>query len=255
MGARVPKGIFTCPSRENLITIETLHKEYPAGFASFSGDKFVLHAGGCCFRVAFLCEGGSIILHPELERILLHTVSIFVLDTNFIIWAPKLRLGLEVPFEHGQPRLLEESGREAVLELVLKGSELMHNSSGGPILLRLRKASPEEVTPEDIEPDLRSMIPQDSSLRLIYAMYRRWLHFYESTDGEELPTSGDMAARSLSENFLLDANGDADDLGADELLSEGEAGMNVLMELLPVGSMRRLRDGDGASQIKTRRLE
>lgn len=254
MGARVPRGIFTCPSRENLITVDTLHKEYPAGFASYSGDKFVLHAGGCRFRIAFASDGGDVVLHPQIERILHHTVSILVLDTNFILWAPALRLGVEIPFEYGILRLLPGPTGQVMLELQLKGSELMGSSNGGAIALQIRPARDEEVSEEDIEPDLRFMLPQDSSLRRIHAMFTRWLHYYESTDGEELPTAGETEVRSLSENFCLGPGGDADDLGFDEQLSEGDAGMNIALELQPVGAMRRPRDNEASSYAKTRRL-
>lgn len=248
MSARVPRGIFTCPSRENLITVETLHKEYPAGFASFSGDKFVLHAGGCCFRIGFSGSPG-LHLHPQIERMLHHTVSIFVLDTNFILWAPALKLGVEIPFEYGVPMFDGTDG----LVLQLRGSSLMNSSDGTPVALLIRPARDAEVSAEDIEPDLRAMIPHDSSLRLIHAMYTRWLHFYESTDVEDLPT-GEAGSRTVRENFRLGHGGDADDLDNYEQLSEGDAGMNIALEFQPVGAVRRQRAHEGTTDIKSRRI-
>lgn len=267
------KLITEAPNIENTIPVSLYQASSPEKFSLEEDDKFVLYGGGTKFHLQVLDNDPThhLQIHPQLQLVRDTHVSLFVLNTSFIIWLEEACLGLEIGYQSIILHALQNlAPATPALYLQLVSNEFLTSVPAGPseftpsVELVVTAAGASHQNP------LFAHQPA-SSLAEIYDALSECSSFHHDDDSD-----GDAAAPLLASLGPADGpalahdgpaipvhwiqnSGNADDLEMDEGDSDGpESGMNVDVGFAQiVGSIRRRDETeDDVDEVpKTRRLQ
>lgn len=236
---------------ENTIPLEVFQAQYPARFSLLDDDKFVLHAGSSRFQIALTeTSRNQTVVDPALD--FSGTVSLFVLNTCFVVWLNESSLGVEFPYTLIALHALQEVNGQVVLYLQLLSCALFHSITESLEFESTVELVLGETSQNTIEMPL---LTHNSSILQIYDALGRCsaLHFDSESDSEVgepdlAPEEPEIPAQWLN-------LGDADDLGMDTNGSDGEAGMNVGLGTNQIAGTIRRRDLKSDEHAKIRKLQ
>lgn len=244
-----PQIINDIPNIENTIPISTYQASSPEKFSLEDDDKFVLYAGGENYKLQVSNDMNNIKVSQEIKSITDFGVSIFVLNTNFIIWCDDINKGIMFPYQS----IILHALKKDSLYLQIVSNKLFENTN----------ESSEFTSSVEIEIHFHDSqklkgfpsIPND--IHSIYEAMNKCSSFHfdeEDMDDEEqqqqqqqqldMPLDGafqgfdsieqqqaiEIPSNWVSNDIALASNqGDADDLEASDENQEREleAGMNV----------------------------
>ncbi|CAH2355964.1 protein Lot5p [[Candida] railenensis] len=256
---RSPHFVFQQPNVENTIPVKKYLSSSPEKFSSEEEDNLILYAGGESYYLEILENDPTVKLVVD-KRLKATSVtksdsvsdssgplgkfegivSLFVLNTCFLIWFQESDIGIEFPYQCITLHALQ--GDKLYLQVV--SNEILKaipSHSSLPIDYDLTV----ELTIRNVEVDIKSnSLFQDknnsswyssSSVQRIYEAMSRCSanHFDDDEEAEESePTTWytgnddiDRVVPDVPDSWLN--QGDADDLGEQEPILEGEAGMDV----------------------------
>lgn len=249
-----PKITRECPSLENTVFVDSYKSQYPARYSSEDDDKHVLHAGGHGYRV--FESSLAVHLDPQVARIFESPVTLFVLNSIFVIWSDFLNHGLEIPYTLIALHALKEMDSQLVLYLQIL-----------PCLLFTLPDGPQEVgnfdiviRTEDAEFSLQtklqspSLFAKNSTMPELYCALSTCsaLHYDSDSESNGLESPAWITKNSDSQLEVPTHwinSGVADDLVMDSPFEDqlGEAGMNIdVGETAVIGVRRRNSDAFNA---------
>lgn len=283
-----PRLIFEQPNIENTIPLAVYQASSPEKFSIEDDDKFVLHAGGAEYKLSILNNDptSTINISSEIEGIQDGTISLFVLNTSFIIWIDSLEKGLELPYQCISLSALQELNDTQVLYLQILSNDYIHSISSEPSENVL---TVELVVSKALGTGGRTNPLFKNTISDIHGTYDALstcsaFHFDSASDeesynnGNELFSMGEYGASSdmapsleIPSSWIGDEGlegaafknvGDADDLEIDddEIQKANDngapvAGMNVDVGFASIlGSTRKRGEDEMSESIKARKL-
>ncbi|KAK6456162.1 low temperature responsive protein [Scheffersomyces xylosifermentans] len=290
-----PKIIQEQPNVENTIPVSLYQASSPEKFSLEDDDKFVIYGGGISYSMNILQNDPTrqLALVPELQEVDYSNVSLFVLNTSFIIWFNSAKIGLELPYQsiilHALHTLSSESG-SPLLYLQIVSNEYIRSIPTEPT----EYVSSVEIQISENEKynngngnQLFANNP-NTSIESVYEALSKCSTFHLDSDSEEEEGSQffgfgqqqeQLPALQIPSNWISNGNsedndiehdleepviknaGDADDLEFDDGEESSEqdenhvAGMNVDVGFASIAGTIRKRDEDNSGPAKNRRVQ
>lgn len=251
---RHPRITHECPNVENTIPLAVFQAQYPARFSLLDDDKFVLHAGGANFRLELVDSASSkTAVDPRLD---LHgPVSLFVLNTCFVVWFNGTSAGIEIPYKLMALHALKEVEGVVVLYLQLLSCDLFtcipleQSEFTLTVELVISEGAQETAAPSPLVAHNDTILKIYEALSLCSA-----LHYDSESDSEGFePEPTEEPLLEIPTQWLN--SGDADDLGMyHDSESDDEAGMNVALGTSQMAGQVRRRDSKSDGR-KVRKLQ
>lgn len=254
---RSPHFVFQQPNVENTIPVKKYLSSSPEKFSSEEEDNLILYGGGESYYLEILENDPTVNLAVD-ERLKSPSVptsvsdsgepvgkfggivSLFVLNTCFLIWFQESDIGIEFPYQCITLHALQ--GDKLYLQVV--SNEIL-KAIPNDLLLPVDYDLTVALTIRKVDVDIKSnSLFQDknngswygsSSVQRIYEAMSRCSanHYDDEEEAEEGEPSTwytgndyvDRAVPDVPDSWLN--QGDADDLGEQEPILEGEAGMDV----------------------------
>lgn len=245
------KIIHEQPNVENTIPLTVYQTSFPARFSLEDDDKFVIYDGArsVAMRILNNDPAVSVAICPELQNLDYSNVSLFVLNTAFIIWFTGHDLGLEIPYQSIVLHAIQEAGNGPTLYLQFASSDY--------ILAQFKQES-EFIASIEVQINLvnhsqanSNPLLADTTIQSIYEALSKCSAFHYDSDDEEEPAESqpalDIPSSWLNQDHILRNSGDADDLEDANEEDEGNyvAGMSVNIGFAPIaGSIRKREEED-----------
>lgn len=285
-----PKLIYEKPNIENTIPLSLYQSSSPEKFSIEDDDKFVIYGGGSGYRVSILRNDSSceVNIHSELQQIESTAITLFVLNTNAVIWLDSAQRGLELPYQSIAISALQATDESQALYLQVLSNDYMASVPNEPSeytsnveLIIMRDDS---LRRDEYDPLLRGIA---SDIPAVYNALSTCSAFHfdsesddennENTNGfyglDALETGNDGPSLEIPTSWIQNNGsdhdiafrnvGDADDLEMDEeeLQPEREecdtpiAGMNVDVGYASLaGSIRKRGEDEITETHKSRKL-
>ncbi|ODV69480.1 protein LOT5 [Hyphopichia burtonii NRRL Y-1933] len=256
------KLIHEIPNVENTIPVSLYQSSSPEKFSVEDDDKFVLYAGGSGYKFEILNNDPTHDLNInglELQKTSL--VSLFVLNTSFIIWFEELNKGLDINYQSIILHALQTNSQlsqNPILYLQLLSNDYLQSLPKQPTefvsSIELVITTNNDGKPGPNEQNPLFTVQEQSSLTDIYDALSECSSFHDSEDEDEnienpmsqfasidevsqpaleVPSSwlqdgGEAISMDTEyethESIPFRNSGDADDLEIDELYEEPNNG-------------------------------
>lgn len=263
---------------ENTVLVDSYKSLYPARYSLEDDDKHVLHAGGEGYHVSFDSTRVTF-MDPVILKIFNSCVTLFVLNSTFLIWSPSLGVGLELPYTLIAIHALKDSEGSPALYLQIIPCSLFSTSGDGEMIDTLDLLIYDEIQfNENQEASTRDSVgstnanetnknQKESLFSKKYSMQGLYdalstcsaLHYDSESDSEGFNSPSSWITEASGSQIEVPSHwinsGDADDLGNDaHIVHDGEAGMNIdVGETTVIGVRRKNSDGLSAA-AKSRRV-
>lgn len=275
-----PKLVYECPSIENTVLVDSYQALYPARYSLEDDDKHVLHAGGKGYQVSLDMSRVSYI-DAKLVQVFGSSVTLFVLNSTFVIWSESEAVGLELPYQLIAVHALKDIDDVLALYLQIIPCSLFSTNGHSEyvetleVLITegpsLREFQGEPVQPNH-DPDTSNLpnkkfmdylFPQTYSMQGLYNALSTCsaLHYDSDSDSDGFNSPSSWITKDTASQLEVPSHwinsGVADDLGMDaQGEEEGDAGMNIdLGETAVIGLRRRNSDALGElANSKVRRV-
>lgn len=283
------KLIFEQPNIENTIPLSVYQASSPEKFSIEDDDKLVLHAGGSGYKISVLRNDPTheVKIHEELHNVENLDISLFVLNTCFIIWLDEIQKGLELPYQSISLSALQSNSDSQALYLQILSNDYISSIPTQPT----EYTSTVELIITKNKDIPKTMVNRlfESTNSEIYGLYNGLstcsaFHYDSESDEENGNADGfysmgfqdsDTNAPALEipsswinneendQDITIKNIGDADDLELDEEELQRArdesatpvAGMNVDVGYASlVGSIRKRGDDDVGEFYKSRKL-
>lgn len=285
-----PKLIFEQPNVENTIPLSVYQASSPEKFSIEDDDKLVLHAGGSGYKIAVLRNDPTheVKMHEELQSIENSDISLFVLNTCFIIWLDEIQKGLELPYQSISLSALQNNSDSQALYLQLLSNDYISSIPTEPteytstveLIITKNKDIPKNMVNrlfESTNPEIYGLYNGLSTCSAFHYDSESDEENGDNTDGFysmgfqdsdsnapvlEIPSSW-IDNEENDHDITIKNIGDADDLELDEEELQRTrdesatpvAGMNVDVGYASlVGSIRKRGDDDVGEFYKSRKL-
>ncbi|EGW34756.1 uncharacterized protein SPAPADRAFT_57819 [Spathaspora passalidarum NRRL Y-27907] len=276
--APTPRIVFEQPNIENTIPFTLYQSSSPEKFSFEDSDKFVIHGGGPFYSITGI-EDAETETCLELQGVDCNDVSLFVLNTSFIIWFNANERGLELPYQSIVLHAINEGKDDYMLYLQVVSSEVMYsvnNNSPGFVSYVNLNITPTSPTNPHRMHDVNKLFSQvkDFGIVSIYEALSKCSSLHYDTESEEEEVGGAGADRAFfgasleqpqQQEPVLEiptswishngVGGYGDDL--DDIVIEDEAidaGMHVDVGYGPIAGSIRKREDDLEGVVKSRRL-
>lgn len=249
------KIIHEQPNVENTIPLSVYQTSFPERFSLEDDDKFVIYSGARSVSLRILNNDPTVDVDvcSQLQNVDYSNISLFVLNTAFIIWFTGNGFGLEIPYQNIVLHAVQEATATTSTSLYLQltsseyiTAQFKEESEYVPSI-EVQINLTDDNTNANVNPLLN-----DSSIQSIYEALSKCSAFhYDSEDEEEPELSGesqpalDIPSSWLNQEHILRNSGDADDLELDENSQDHEnyiAGMSVNIGFAPIAGSVRKRD-------------
>lgn len=263
---------------ENTVLVDSYKSLYPARYSLEDDDKHVLHAGGEGYNVSFDSTRVTYI-DPAVLKVFSSSVTLFVLNSTFLIWSSSQGVGLELPYTLIALHALKSIEGSSALYLQIIPCSLFVTSGDGEMVdtldLLIREGVPineeQEVTTfspvgsANIKKSNKnyneSLFSRKYTMQGLYEALSTCsaLHYDSESDSEGFNSPSSWITEASGSQIEVPSHwinaGDADDLGNDAHIDhDGEAGMNIdVGETAVIGIRRKNSDGLSAA-AKTRRV-
>lgn len=262
-----PKVVFEEPNIENTLTSAEFHARSNETLPT-DGDKFILFGGGPDFQVKIIRTGidCNIKVSEQLKSIESSRVTLYVLNTWFLLWIEDSSLGLQIPYHCLYMHAVQQEDTEDSLYLQIRSSEYISCSSNSTecelssVELAIRKL------PSNGDAHRKPLFrfTKDISIYSIFNTLSLCSDMHEnsaSDESDDSPLEG-MKGAQLQMNYepLYQNTGEADDLDSnipafdsDEHPEFPGASMDVDIPSSSLG-LRRKADQQVPSSTKYRKL-
>lgn len=263
---------------ENTVLVDSYKSLYPARYSLEDNDKHVLHAGGEDYQVSFdSCRTSYI--DPVILNIFNSYVTLFVLNSTFLIWSPSQGVGLELPYTLIALHALKDVEGSLALYLQIIPCSLFTTMGDDEMVetldLLIREGFQSEESQnesssypqgsENIKKSIKnysgSLFSKKYSMQSLYDALSTCsaLHYDSESENEGFNSPSSWITEPSGSQLEVPSHwinsGDADDLGNDAHIDhDGEAGMNIdVGETAVIGVRRKNSDGTSTA-VKTRRV-
>lgn len=269
----LPRIVFEQPSLENTIPVGKYQSSSPEAF-SLEDDNLILYAGGPSYSFQILQNDPNqkVVTTPVELAHVAQLVSLYVLNTHFLIWFNGLSIGIEFPYQSISLHALQDDNLclQVISNDILKVLRVNEEADSGAndydltVELILRT---EELKSEVGVSTLFTRFGLFSTVQEIYGAMSKCSAQHFDLDEEEEDESGNNPGQggwyTASNGNDADIeipdswvnHGDADDLGdSDQPVIEGDAGMDVDIGYGSIaGTVRKNEIDEADPQVKRKR--
>ncbi|CUM66093.1 uncharacterized protein PRCAT00003747001 [Priceomyces carsonii] len=267
--SRTPELLFEQPNVENTVPLSLYQSSSPERFG-LEDENLVLHAGGKGYTLKVLQNDSlyDLQLDPAIAKADMSQISLFVLNSYFLIWFDSEDFGLKMPYQsiilHAIPTdqpnsLLLQTTANKYFNIVPK----MTTDFILSIDLIMTKHEDKLQEPQPLFPS------GSSSIQQVYESLSNCSNYHYDDDSEEEDATGellfphDFDRRAIQmpslpmedSELVIENDGNADDLDAVGILSDdGTSGMDIDVGYSSIAGTIRKRDDDGDEMTKSRRI-
>lgn len=248
------------PNAENTIHVGIYRQSSPERFSCPDDDKFVLYAGASDLELDLIAETSIL---PEIGTIeLFSCLTVYVLNTNVLLWSKTRGIGVSIPYQCISIHGLQDGN----LYMQLSENPIFQKPNSEPAEICF-SVNPAHASSKSHAPVDTSLLGVSSSLSQLYEAIAQCsathldsdLEDDEDCDGE-LEYDLAVPAQWLDghdHETVVSMHGNADDLDGDDTrmisVNDGEAGMDVDVGHASIaGSIRKLGEDSGAPCPKKR---
>lgn len=262
-----PKVVLEEPNIEDTLTSAEFYARSNETLPT-DGDKFVLFGGGPDFQVKILRTGTdcNVRVSEQLKSIESSRVTLYVLNTWFLLWIEASNLGLQIPYQCLYMHAIQQEANEDSLYLQILSSEYISCSSNSTEcqLSSVELAIRQLPSSGDAHRKPLFRFIKDISIYSTFSSLSLCSDMHEnsaSDESDDLDLEG-MKGAQLQMNYepLYQNTGEADDLDSNipgfesfENPALPGASMNVDIPYLSLG-LRRKADQQALSSTKYRKL-